>query len=527
MKKLASCIHLLQRFIWILFLAMTGAIILLQNIGAVLLSYAGKKEFALGNALLLALGAALFLLYAFLCFKCSRKGMCILERCPDKTILFVSVLWFFFQVGVCFQAYFYTGWDVGKVLLPNVSFLATGQIQALSNDYFSSYPNNILLLLLFAGIRKVDLAIGILDSSRGIMGLLTVQCLLSTLTGLILYQVVRDLCGKVWAWTAWFFYGILLGTSGWLMIPYSDSMGLIFPILILRLYLSIRALEACPGTKGATRKLCIRWFAIGLAAYWGFQIKPQVLIIVIAILLSQLLERLRGLPWKPFALSCGCMALAFLLSFPLFTLMRSTSGLDIDPQKQLGIPHYLMMGLNGPHNGSFLSEDVLYSQSFPDRKGREAAQWLKIRERLKEMGASGLSGHLARKTLCNFADGTFAWKLEGDFFLETYEYKNTVLSPALCNLIWGEGRANRLFEAIKQAAWLLVLFLSAALAGRGRRLEEPYFTVMLSLIGITLFVTLFEARARYLFLYAPIYIVAAMAGAQHIFAAWQEEEDPG
>lgn len=35
---------------------------------------------------------------------------------------------------------------------------------------------------------------------------------------------------------------------------------------------------------------------------------------------------------------------------------------------------------------------------------------------------------------------------------------------------------------------------------------------MLSLIGVTLFVLIFEARARYLFIYAPFYVIAAVSG---------------
>ena len=35
---------------------------------------------------------------------------------------------------------------------------------------------------------------------------------------------------------------------------------------------------------------------------------------------------------------------------------------------------------------------------------------------------------------------------------------------------------------------------------------------MLALIGITLFETIFEARARYLFIYAPVYLTVGMMG---------------
>ena len=40
--------------------------------------------------------------------------------------------------------------------------------------------------------------------------------------------------------------------------------------------------------------------------------------------------------------------------------------------------------------------------------------------------------------------------------------------------------------------------------------------VMLSLIGLTVFELLFEARARYLYTYAPLYILLASAGTQKI-----------
>ena len=47
--------------------------------------------------------------------------------------------------------------------------------------------------------------------------------------------------------------------------------------------------------------------------------------------------------------------------------------------------------------------------------------------------------------------------------------------------------------------------------------KNKYFcTIMLSILGLTIFELLFEARARYLFTYAPLYIILAVQG----FSQW-------
>ena len=47
--------------------------------------------------------------------------------------------------------------------------------------------------------------------------------------------------------------------------------------------------------------------------------------------------------------------------------------------------------------------------------------------------------------------------------------------------------------------------------------KNKYFcTIMLSILGLTIFELLFEARARYLFTYAPLYIILAVLG----FSQW-------
>ena len=51
------------------------------------------------------------------------------------------------------------------------------------------------------------------------------------------------------------------------------------------------------------------------------------------------------------------------------------------------------------------------------------------------------------------------------------------------------------------------------------RKEKEVAVIMLSVIGLTVFELLFEARARYLYTYTPFYILLAAIGIQHFRSA--------
>jgi hypothetical protein len=72
------------------------------------------------------------------------------------------------------------------------------------------------------------------------------------------------------------------------------------------------------------------------------------------------------------------------------------------------------------------------------------------------------------------------------------------------------GEFYPLWSNFAQSIWMAILVLSlASVASK----EEEMQTLMLSIVGITLFELIFEARARYLFIYVPFYIILAVRGA--------------
>ena len=84
----------------------------------------------------------------------------------------------------------------------------------------------------------------------------------------------------------------------------------------------------------------------------------------------------------------------------------------------------------------------------------------------------------------------------------------------LRNYFYKDWKYNYIFKELMQIIWLLVLSL-AFLSGIKDK-ENKNTIIYLSLIGITLFLLIFEARARYLYCYAPLFVLAALIGLNNI-----------
>lgn len=78
----------------------------------------------------------------------------------------------------------------------------------------------------------------------------------------------------------------------------------------------------------------------------------------------------------------------------------------------------------------------------------------------------------------------------------------------LKEIYYPEGDKYSLYTYISQSIWLMILggcFIEGILSLK--RPSKERCVVFLSIIGITLFNLLFEARARYLLLYVPFFIL--------------------
>ena len=480
--------------------------------------YSYEATFLRPNILLLAFAILPALILTIILWN-RRRGMeTILKNRSPFIILWGSVILFLLQVTICCNAYFVTGWDAWTVL-SQAYRLASNQPMAVT--YFSRYPNNLLLLWIDSLIFRACFAFGVTNMIMGTYAILLIQCMLSVLAGWLLYDLcLHSIRSYLISFCGWLCYAVYIGLSPWLLIPYSDSMGLWIPVFLLWLYQRIRE-------KPQTRSL---WCVMGAAAAIGYEIKPQAAILTIAVILVELFSAFQGVRQKTKIWSVLKKILLLIVSAAVMQtagtafLIPATHMEALDSRRSFGPSHFFMMGLNNESDGGYLQKDVDFSASFHTPVQRKRAEMRVASERLQSDGCVGLLKHLTKKSLINYGDGTFAWGVEGSFYMQLLPVDNP-LAQLLRGIFYKGGKYYACFSSVQQSLWLLLLFSSlfSAPVVWKRRKSRTLLTAELSVIGLTAFELLFEARARYLYLYTPIFIFTAVYGWKYFFAFLQNQ----
>ena len=502
MKKASN---VLTNFIHILFAVMVAIAIILDVFVAERVTYFAKKSFILPEIVMLIIAAAMIANVAFLLRSRNSANQ------SNKWINMASVLLFLLLLYISLSIYFIPGWDAGGVL-DHAKQLIYNVIP--DGEYYSIYPNQRMILLVEYFICRVNYYFGVLDSRDGLMMIVLVQCILFAATGRILYAVIRDLLGNVYmAWAGWTLYCLMFAISGWVVVPYTDALGVIFPVLIFRIYQLISEDNRPVRFAG--------WAAIAVLSYFGYKLKPMILVAAIAIVISELLSlagELDKSKAKKRLINVAFVALIFIVVFAfsssVFTKAFARTGIVVDDNKNLGAMHMVMMGLNYGRDGSYLWDDVKMSKSIADPDERKTAQIQVIKERMNSYGFAGFMWHLARKAMVDFNDGSFAWGIEGDFYNVVLEEKNGIMCPRLRDFFYHTGDNYKYLLLVEQILWLGTLILMSLCAFiKKNKLNTALTTAS---IGMFLFVLIFEARARYLIVFIPIFIVVAINGLDFI-----------
>ncbi|MGB4590311.1 MAG: hypothetical protein WBI17_13930 [Clostridiaceae bacterium] len=509
MEKSKNKELILYRLISLMFFGLFLSISALMLILNPLINYATKKTFLFSNMTLLLLDLLAFFLILLAWKKLKPRFSERLDHHADKVILIASIILLCLQLYISYHTYFATGWDVGSYVIPAAKLIASGSSLESVNSYFSIYPNNITLVWIFSELFKFKSSIPFLATSNDLVIIIALNCLISTLTGILTYKCVKRLTNVRWAVFSWLLYVLLIGLSPWMVITYSDALSLFFPILIFYIYTSEFSPKLFP----------LKWLLIGMLSFIGFYIRPQVVIMLIAIVIIEgwkgIFVNLKGK--MKFMAVLAILVVSFSLSGTIKQGIIRDAGFETNEEDVLGWTHFAMMGLNDARDGIYSSEDAVFSDSFETVEERKAANLEEIKDRLDSFGLSGYLNFLSRKALVNYGDGTFAWSVEGGFYMETYEDKDPLISPRLKSFYYFGEKNYGITSTVEHAIWVLTILSLLGLAFMGKTKLDPRLSVlMLSLIGLTMFELIFEARARYLYIYAPIYLVLGAVGLKSI-----------
>lgn len=503
MKKAGN---MLERCIFIIYALFWCGIVFL-NLFYSSKSYSCKKKFLLSNTQLLVLGILTTVIIWILSYLSSKKYKD--TQSIKININTLTIALFIVEIYIFYNIYFHTNhWDPACIF-KNAEMISRGDSNGLANGYFSKYPNNQCIVYLQSVMIRLNRVFGVLDS-EGIFFMILVQCLLTSWTGKILYDNLRLLnCSKKYSMMGWILYVILLGLSGWNIVTYTDMMGLIFPVAVFRVYLALKN----------KKKVMLKWLVIIALTYWGAKIKVTVVIVFLALIINEAIQFLRDFEYQALLRKLKTLvkivvagSICVLIYSNMFNAAIQSTGLVIDKEANLGPLHWMMMGMNPVNDGVYYRDDVKLSEGVKDSSERTQVQIETIKERLHEYGFKGFIKHMGKKSLINFNDGTFAWGAEGGFYDVVYPDKNSVVSPFLKSLYYNGGSRYLYLSTLEQFAWIMILCSSPGIIIVKKRRES--LAIVLALIGIIMFNLMFEARARYMILYVPFFIMAAMMSLQ-------------
>ena len=430
----------------------------------------------------------------------------------EKIVLWGTIIFCCLQIYMTVNYYFLTDWDVDLIYQSAVE-LARGTFSSSNRYgefcwYYSVYPNNMELLWIMYACLKINQFFGIIDSANGIMIFIIVNCMLMSVTGYLLYKIVTSMISRIWGIFSWLMFLAFIGLSPWVTIPYSDSLGLIFPVLIL--WLCMRLSES--------RHKIPYTIAMGFLSGVGYHIKPQTGIVFIAIImlwgitcLQQCVKQVRA---RRMAICLALCIMAFASSTFIPKAIAASLDIPINSDRTFGMSHFLMMGMNPKTRGVYSQDDCDYSNSFDTPEQRKNGELQKVKERLEEYGFKGYAQLLNEKLLTTYADGTFAWGCEGAFWKEILPEKNEGVSHWTREFYYRDGKFYTEFLSYSQAWWMVIL--SLACFTYKSHSNNFMVVIQLAILGLTAFELLFEARARYLYTFSPLFIILAVCGLRKI-----------
>lgn len=459
------------------------------------------------------------------------------DKTFKRVVLIGTIILIVLQLFIIAGARFVAGWDV---------WFITNIGDTTQMEYFSRYPNQLFLYGAFTGIAQFLQALGV---SNYYLGLICLSSLSVAACVPMTAYIAKRMAGYAVGYGAFVLSAVMCGLSPWIMVPYSDTFGMFFTVFILWCYVCLdkqvqnqdEQTSALAGVHVNARidaRTCCRWFLMGLAVVVGYAIKPTVIFVFVAIIVIELIQwlALRGsrdprdscnsydsrnsLASRSSQTSQGSRDLrktataivacvfGIVLAFALTSLVKNST-YDVDENAAFSATHFLMMGANPVSGGVWSVSDVELSDAANTPEERSRANLAEFKNRVMAMDLPQANLFLLKKLLTNFADGTFAWEIEGDFYTQIIGTNEAVLG--FYGISSDASLDNNTFAPLFQVLWLFVL-VGCVLIVLGRRPLKAETVIAFTLLMLSAFLMLFEARARYLFLYLPFFIILGTMG---------------
>lgn len=445
-----------------------------------------------------------------------------------------------FQLDIVANLSFTQGWDLAALFNCSQRIKDMG-IESADLNYLKLYPNNKLLTMVY--FHFINNTATYQEAWQKIINLNLALVDIGIVFGIF---TARKLFSKTVIYVYLIFVYIMIGLSGWIVIPYSDTFTLcivsIVAFLFAEFFTRFRQNKTEENTSKVTtskgknakkttnkvlkfiseKALYILSVLAGILVIIGYFIKPQSLIILIAFAIVFIFE-IRKNNLRKSLYSALCIFIAGYFTF--FACNSAFDGFFKSYAKSEGsfpASSFVCMGLEEnptrPNCPGIYNFDVIGTQYSTDIKTADKKKYYSqlISEQLKTYGFKGLMGHLGKKYLWIINDGTFFFGREGSFFVKDIskskdeDKKAKIRDKYIYN---GVNSTNYNRNSYVTGIWYYILFLAclAMLTNHKKKREQSDIVWMLGLafVGSVLFTLLFEGRSRYLINYVPIVCLLA------------------
>lgn len=394
----------------------------------------------------------------------------------------------------------FSTWDIYAVDR-GARFLASGK-DYLNTAYFARYPNNTAILLVLSLVYKISYTLfGTTSIYVGI--LFNIAAIdLSVLFSVKIAEILKD--DNRFKYKVGIVSALFLPFYLYVPIYYTDTLSM--PVLTGICYFVLLTAKNIANKIGSAKETYIRCVFIGILAAFGFKLKGSLIIITVAFLIYMFLK----LSVRNFAkVSVSCIA-GFFAVLLMWGFIAGRVDLITDEQydqNQFPTAHWIMMGLTG--KGSYNSEDVQYTLSFPTYDEKREADISVIKSRLEKLGPSGLVFHMYNKAT------EYTWNY-GTFFAERY-IGDAGDKPhrlnALHQFVLTEGAHHKELYIYSQGFYLLILlgciisFWVSLVFFKREKVNYELFMLQVALLGCMLFFMIWETHPRYILHFSNIIVL--------------------
>lgn len=401
------------------------------------------------------------------------------------------------QIIFGFLLRFTPAFDMDAIYGGAIEWVNTGSFSSYY-DYYYYFPNNLGGMSLLYIFFKLASYAGISDFFA--VGMI-MNSIMSVCAMLVCSLTAKKLGGASKA--VFVLVLFLLSLPFYFIAPafYTDSLSMLFPILIIFLALKLREADKL-------RQSVLLSILIGIAAAIGMLIKYTVIITPIAVIICLLMNK----KWAKALICCACAASIIALSLLSFNAYFSSQHLtDTEKARVQNTPytHWIMMGLKG--TGGYNSADYEFTRSFADPEERNEAINTEIGRRISELGPFGIISLAGIKGSISMGNGTYALS---DFlddsplkpcFLHSFLLYSSPHYDAYSGICCGIHLGILLLGVMSAIEKLI-----RAIKGAGG--NTPFMAPHIAFFGIALFLLMWETSGRYITNYIPVLFICAASG---------------